>query len=210
MISVLIGLSVIPLLKSTSTVLMQKIPREIEKAYPKLLHKVRPCLNALHLTLHKIHAIPGVISIGAHHFWQQMPAFTVGTIHVEITSDANQQEIQNQISLSLQQYGVTHSTVQISRKAGTSLLQNSLVSPAFLSFGEKEPLATFSSSEKAGRTDEAGLSWSIPLNHPQSASTRLGEDTKTEEMHSSRVEEASQIESSSLEASSIDTKTLLI
>lgn len=61
-----------------------------------------------------------------------MPSFTVGTIHVDITSDSNQQEIQKQVTLFLQGAGVTHVTVQATKKLATN---SNAELPAFLSFG---------------------------------------------------------------------------
>lgn len=93
------------------------------------------------LNLVKIEAIPGVLSIGPAHFWQQTTNFIVGTIHVSITSDANQQEIQKQITDILQKFDVTHVTVQATKQPGTSMLhQTPSVSASFLNFGNHKAL----------------------------------------------------------------------
>jgi len=125
LISVLIGLSVIPLLKSTSAVLMQSLPGTLRNTYPKMINKIE--------------SVPGVISVGTHHFWQQMANFYVGTVHVEVAGGVSHQEVQKQIASIIHHSGVANVTIQVTTKLGSGQLQQTPLNQQFftnyLNFG---------------------------------------------------------------------------
>uniref|UniRef100_A0A7S3LHX4 Cation efflux protein transmembrane domain-containing protein n=1 Tax=Aplanochytrium stocchinoi TaxID=215587 RepID=A0A7S3LHX4_9STRA len=79
MISVLIFLSVLPLIKSTTEVLLLKTP-------DNLIPAVNSCLN-------KIAALDGVKSVQEPHLWRHSSNLLVMSLHIVVTEEANESEI---------------------------------------------------------------------------------------------------------------------
>ncbi|XP_071964854.1 proton-coupled zinc antiporter SLC30A5-like [Antedon mediterranea] len=102
-IAVLIFLSIMPLLKETSVILLQRTPVELE-------HKILEGLN-------KVKMLEGVMSYRNQHFWQQHSAVVAGTLHVQVGSDANEQKIIHQVAAVFKECGVQNFTVQIEKEA---------------------------------------------------------------------------------------------
>ncbi len=60
-------------------------------------------------------AIQGVIGYRNPHFWKQNKDIVVGTIHVQINSEASQQEVLQKITSLFKEKGVKNLTVEIER-----------------------------------------------------------------------------------------------
>jgi len=97
--SVLIFVSVIPLIKSSATTLLQCTP-------PTLDEKLQNALK-------KIGSVDGVVSYAYPHFWKQSKDMIIGTLHVQIKSEANEQKILGEVSNLLKKKGVKNLTVQV-------------------------------------------------------------------------------------------------
>eukprot|EP01125_Pyxidicula_operculata_P012784 TRINITY_DN4205_c0_g1_i4.p1 TRINITY_DN4205_c0_g1~~TRINITY_DN4205_c0_g1_i4.p1 ORF type:complete len:126 (-),score=8.47 TRINITY_DN4205_c0_g1_i4:13-390(-) len=100
-IAVLIGLSVIPLLKSTAATLLQRTPRAFERYQQR-------CLN-------EIKELHGVRSISEPHFWMLTHGHIVGTVTITVSIDANEQRILRDALSVFKNYGVPHITIQINK-----------------------------------------------------------------------------------------------
>lgn len=101
-ISVLIFLSVLPLLKHSSLVLLLRVPRKIEKE--------------IFTALNKVMSIDGVLSYSDQHFWQHSAVIKAGTIHVQVRPDASEQKIINQIQTIFKDIGFVNFTVQVEKE----------------------------------------------------------------------------------------------
>lgn len=102
-IAILIFLSVIPLLKHSSMILLLRVPPGMEKG-------VATCLN-------KIMKIEGVLSYRNQHFWTHASNVLVGSIHVQVMPNVSEQKIVNQVSAMFKEIGFTHVTVQAEKEA---------------------------------------------------------------------------------------------
>eukprot|EP01097_Dermamoeba_algensis_P009563 TRINITY_DN676_c0_g1_i1.p1 TRINITY_DN676_c0_g1~~TRINITY_DN676_c0_g1_i1.p1 ORF type:complete len:449 (-),score=77.47 TRINITY_DN676_c0_g1_i1:111-1457(-) len=100
-ISVMIFFSVLPLLRKSAFNLLQRTPRSFEA-------KLRRCLS-------KLQQIEGVVSYREPHFWSYTNAQMVGSIHVTVGSQCNEQKMLEQITQVFKEKGVQHLTVQIER-----------------------------------------------------------------------------------------------
>lgn len=78
-ISVLIIASVIPLIKSSGRILLQRTPATFE--------------NKLKFSLQKIPSLPGVVGYRDAHFWDHSNGSIVGTIHIQVKEDADEQTV---------------------------------------------------------------------------------------------------------------------
>jgi len=78
-IATLIFVSVIPLLKNTSLVLLQRTPNNLIKKYGHLVSKIK--------------TLPGVIDVYEPHFWSFTSGYKVGSIHIKVEQSANEQKI---------------------------------------------------------------------------------------------------------------------
>jgi len=97
-IAVLIFLSVIPLLKNTSLVLLQRTPTKIIKNYGEYVSKIKN--------------IPGVIDVFEPHFWSFTSGNNVGSIHINVEPAVNEQKILKDVSKILK---VENITIQINK-----------------------------------------------------------------------------------------------
>jgi zinc transporter 5/7 len=100
-LSVLIGLSVIPLLKSSAATLLQRSPAGFD-------NKLASCLE-------QIRSIPGVIQYSEPHFWANTSDDWVGSIHIVIDSTASEQVVLKQVGKLFKKKGVHQLTVQINK-----------------------------------------------------------------------------------------------
>ncbi|GBG71494.1 hypothetical protein CBR_g8910 [Chara braunii] len=98
-ISVLIISSVIPLLKHSSEVILQRVPRPLEAAIKK----------GLDLTLQ----VEGVVGFHGEHFWSFTPKVSVGTIRVQVTAGENKQRVLRKTLAIFKSLGITQMTLQV-------------------------------------------------------------------------------------------------
>lgn len=91
--------SVIPLLKSSSSILLQVTPKNSK-------NKLQKCFT-------KIHSVQGVQGFTDRHFWSTDGNEVVGTIHIQIDSSANSQEVLRIIKTIFAKQGVHQVTIQI-------------------------------------------------------------------------------------------------
>ena len=83
-IAILIFLTVYPLIKSTSKILLQETPKYV-------LSSLR---NDLSNVLSSVH---GIIGFREAHFWESEPGKLIGSIHIQIDENSNQQQLLSQI-----------------------------------------------------------------------------------------------------------------
>jgi len=91
--------SVIPLLKSSATILLQVTPKRATKKLPGCLHQIS--------------SIYGVQGYTEPHFWSTDGNEVIGTIHIQISSDANSQEILNNAKSIFARESINQVTIQI-------------------------------------------------------------------------------------------------
>ncbi|XP_071844901.1 proton-coupled zinc antiporter SLC30A5-like isoform X2 [Apostichopus japonicus] len=102
-ISVMILLSVVPLLKDTASILLQRTPPEVE-----------PCLSE---GFAMVHSLDGVLSYRRPHFWTHAGSTLAGTVHLQLHPNANEQRISQQVTAIFKDLGVTNFTVQAEKEA---------------------------------------------------------------------------------------------
>jgi len=107
-ISVLIFLSVIPLLHGSATTLLQCTPINFDD-------KLNTCLA-------KISKIEGVVGYRNPHFWKFSKDKLVGTIQIKITNEASEQKILQEVAAVFKKKGVKDFTVEIVKGTPTPLL----------------------------------------------------------------------------------------
>eukprot|EP01114_Cavostelium_apophysatum_P015957 TRINITY_DN4457_c0_g1_i1.p1 TRINITY_DN4457_c0_g1~~TRINITY_DN4457_c0_g1_i1.p1 ORF type:complete len:694 (-),score=148.99 TRINITY_DN4457_c0_g1_i1:60-2141(-) len=98
-ISLLIFVSVVPLLKGSAMTLLQTTPGEFDEKYEK-------CLK-------QISTMEGVIQISNPHFWKVAKSNIIGTMQVQIRKDVSEQTILAQVMGILKKKGVKQATVEI-------------------------------------------------------------------------------------------------
>uniref|UniRef100_A0A8C4WXL0 Zinc transporter n=1 Tax=Eptatretus burgeri TaxID=7764 RepID=A0A8C4WXL0_EPTBU len=101
-IAVLIFLSVLPLLRDSSQLLLLRTPQEAEQTLSQGLNKVL--------------GIVGVLSYREAHFWQHSAALMVGTLHVQVMPEAQEQRFVQQVLAIFKECGVTQMTVQVEKE----------------------------------------------------------------------------------------------
>lgn len=90
-IATLISISVIPLLRDTTGVLMQRQPKSLDKKLPDVYRKViliefeKNNFLIYVSNLFKIQQIPGVLSVQSPHFWTLCSEKFVGGIKIEVS-----------------------------------------------------------------------------------------------------------------------------
>jgi len=97
--SVLIFISVIPLLKSSASTLLQFLPEERQKKINKAVPKITQ--------------LEGVVAVGNLHFWTYSRDSIVGTIHVQISEGGSEQKILRNVQEILFHAGIKNVTVQL-------------------------------------------------------------------------------------------------
>ncbi|KAL1431205.1 hypothetical protein MTO96_014587 [Rhipicephalus appendiculatus] len=102
-IAVLIFVSVLPLLKHSSMILVLRTPLQLEgKKLPSMLSKVLK--------------IEGVLSYRNEHFWYHTSDVLAGSLHVQIAKDANSQKVLSQVTSLFKELGMQHFTVQVEKE----------------------------------------------------------------------------------------------
>ncbi|RNA16686.1 Zinc transporter 5, partial [Brachionus plicatilis] len=101
-ISIMIFLSVLPLLKHSSSVLLLRTPENKEKQFKNLVQKI---LN-----------VEGVLSYRDDHLWQLSSNNYVASLHVQISQDAYEQLVSSQIHSILKELKLNNLTLQIEKK----------------------------------------------------------------------------------------------
>jgi len=110
-IAVLIFLSTIPLIKQSSFTLLQCTPSYFEEPLQQLLQRVSK--------------IEGVLGYRDPHFWTHANDILVGTIHIQIDEQANEQRILQIVTNMFKEEGVVHLTVEIEKPTlATAFLSN--------------------------------------------------------------------------------------
>ncbi|KAK9117015.1 hypothetical protein Sjap_015962 [Stephania japonica] len=107
-ISVLIVSSVIPLLRNSAEILLQRVPRAHEKD--------------LKLALNDVMRISGVHSISNVHVWSLTNTDVVGTVHVRLTAGADKASTKSEVSQILHDVGIKDLTIQVEYVRGFCLL----------------------------------------------------------------------------------------
>lgn len=102
-IAIMIFISVIPLLKHSSSVLMLRTPTNKQNGFKTLLNRI---LN-----------IEGVVSYRDDHLWQLSSSSYTSTIHVQIEASAYEQLISAQIHSILKEMKLSYLTVQLEKEA---------------------------------------------------------------------------------------------
>lgn len=103
-ISVLIFLSVVPLLKSTATSLMLRVPSEAERRFDSILERCK--------------RKQGVVRIGQAHLWRHSKDVVVATANVVVVSKEFQDPVMAWLVAAFKsQVGATDVTVQVCTEA---------------------------------------------------------------------------------------------
>ncbi|ODM87206.1 Zinc transporter 5 [Orchesella cincta] len=100
-IATLIVISVVPLLKETSKMLLLAVPSGLEKN--------------LQQTVLQILTTEGVKGYRNPRFWTHAPSVFTGSIHVQATEDANEQQVIRQVNNLFSSIGFTHFTTQLEK-----------------------------------------------------------------------------------------------
>ncbi|ESO91197.1 hypothetical protein LOTGIDRAFT_209561 [Lottia gigantea] len=98
-IAVLIGISVLPLIRDSVGILMQRTPKQIE-------HSLSGCYS-------RVNQLEGVYSVQEPHFWTLCSDVYVGTIKLEVSSKADAKYILSSTHNIFTQIGVRQLYVQI-------------------------------------------------------------------------------------------------
>jgi zinc transporter 5/7 len=101
-IAVLIFVSVLPLVKETSLILLLRTPEEME--------------DQLTAALEKILSVEGVLSYRNENFWRHSANVVCGTIHIQIRLEGSEQKVVQHVTAILKEEGVTNLTVQIEKE----------------------------------------------------------------------------------------------
>lgn len=102
-ISVLIFVSVLPLVKETSLILLLRTPEEIQQPLAKVLHKLL--------------SLEGIASYSDDHFWRHSSNVICGTIHIQINAECSEQKVVSQVTALFKEVGVTNLCVQIEKRS---------------------------------------------------------------------------------------------
>lgn len=103
-IAVLIFVSVLPLLKHSSMILVLRTPELVGED------------KKLSSTLGKVLKIEGVISYRNEHFWYHTSDVLAGSLHIQISKDANSQKVLSQVTSLFKELGLQHFTVQVEKE----------------------------------------------------------------------------------------------
>ncbi|CAN0857548.1 Metal tolerance protein 12 [Linum grandiflorum] len=98
-ISALIISSVIPLLRNSAEILLQRVPRTHEKDVKKALNDVR--------------RIEGVHGIQTFHIWSFTNTDVVGTLHLHVSEDTDRTSLKKKVVQRFQDCGVKDLTIQV-------------------------------------------------------------------------------------------------
>ena len=109
-IAVLIFLSVLPLIKDSMLVLLQRVPEQHEEDF----------YNALD----KISKIEHVVNILDPHLWMYSSSVSIATVRLYVTVRANEQKIISQAVSILKEAGFSESSVQVDKELFRKALQS--------------------------------------------------------------------------------------
>lgn len=98
-ISVLIVSSVIPLLRNSAEVLLQRVPRAHEQSLRRAV-----------IDINKIKEVAGIQNL---HVWSFTTTDVVGTLHLHISEEADKLSVKAQVSRILQDAGIKDLTLQV-------------------------------------------------------------------------------------------------
>lgn len=104
--AILIARLALPLFKRTASILLQTVPE--------------PVSRELDQSVRKINTSEGVLECRQLHWWSQSPSDTIGSLHVRVRSDADEQSILNMVTLLLGRF-ITNLTVQIDKDQNVML-----------------------------------------------------------------------------------------
>lgn len=98
-IATLISISVIPLLRDTTGVLMQRQPKSLDKKLPDVYRKIQQ--------------IPGVLSVQSPHFWTLCSEKFVGGIKIEVSFNCDPRYVSMTARSLLSRVGINDAYIQI-------------------------------------------------------------------------------------------------
>lgn len=98
-ISVMIVSSVLPLLRNSAEILLQRIPRSHEKD--------------LSIALDDVRNIEGVLGVHDIHVWNLTNTDIVGTFHLQVSAEADKSSIRNRASHIFHEAGVQDLTIEV-------------------------------------------------------------------------------------------------
>jgi zinc transporter 5/7 len=101
-ISILILLSVVPLIKATASPLLSRVPLAMESGFRNAVQQ--------------INRLGDVVAVEQPHIWKQHADVIVVTIHVRVRADADEQKVLRQAKKILASAGANVVTVQIERE----------------------------------------------------------------------------------------------
>ncbi|XP_059487331.1 proton-coupled zinc antiporter SLC30A5-like [Neocloeon triangulifer] len=101
LISILIFLSVIPLLKNSAYVLLLRVP-------PKALKEMTTGFK-------RVQAIDGVVGVKDPYLWQHTSSANIGTLRVQVSLDAVEQRVVQQVTAIFKSMGFTEFTTQVEK-----------------------------------------------------------------------------------------------
>lgn len=102
-IAVLIIGSVIPLLKSSAYILLQKASVEVEKRIPELLLQIK--------------SIPDVVACRQLHVWQHTPDVLYATLIIQINVEASEHYIRQKVISTIKEHKINHLNIQIEKQS---------------------------------------------------------------------------------------------
>lgn len=102
-IASLIFISVLPLLKESSRVLLLRTPEDLERTVGSAFNKIL--------------SLDGVLSYRDPHFWRHASDTVVGSIHVQVAPSANEQRIIQMVGALFKEYGISKLSVQVEKEA---------------------------------------------------------------------------------------------
>ncbi|TKR92830.1 hypothetical protein L596_007402 [Steinernema carpocapsae] len=136
-LSLLILGSVYPLLKASAGTLLQNIPPELEHMFEHALEDI----------LH----VEGVESYSRFHVWQLKSDLNVASVNVQLSEDANEQQVRAKVEEILKEAGVDQSTVQIEKQSFFHRIQS--LSPSYC-FPHRVHRGALVHSSKSKKCDE--------------------------------------------------------
>lgn len=103
-ISVMIVASVIPLLRNSAEILLQRIPRAHEQD--------------LKIAADELMRIKGVCNVQKLHVWNFTNTDIVGTVHLHVSAETDIAYVKNRASDLLREAGIKDITIQVERVKG--------------------------------------------------------------------------------------------
>ena len=117
----MILLSIVPLFKNTISILMQRLPAELDSllydAFQKVCISLLPFVCCANKLTEQLLRIENVVSHSEFHAWELCTDRIVGTIRIQIASHAtNEQSVRFHVNEVFKQIGVTDLTVQVEKE----------------------------------------------------------------------------------------------